>query len=95
MDRQCYYLLFMLTSWVSSADRFIREELGVTDRLRFTSGLHQYYNCTIYNNRLVSNFKIGMYLHDHKTKIQFSINDTENYILRTTKLQTSVSIVLS
>ncbi|XP_066917747.1 protocadherin Fat 1-like [Clytia hemisphaerica] len=71
-------LTFCLVSLVvfGECTRFQREELGVPDRLRFTSGKNTYYNCDIFNGQLVSNLKIGLHIYNHKSVINFAINDT-------------------
>jgi len=60
----------------TASNRFQREELGVPDRLRFTSGKNPFYHCDIVNGVLVSNLKIGIHIYDHKSIIHFVINDT-------------------
>ena len=79
--------LSLLCAGSTQCGRFAREELGTSDMVRFTSGLHKYYNCTIVGSRLTSNLKIGVYIHDHKTKIQFDINDTNTYRVSTVRIE--------
>ena len=82
------WLLYICLLYIGSiqCDRFTREELGTSDMVRFTSGLYKYYNCTVVGNKLMSNLKIGVYIHDLKTSIEFSINDTDTYVLSTVKI---------
>lgn len=68
-------------------NKFTREELGVSGRLRFTSGQDTYYNCTVVNNILVSNLKIGIFIHDHTTSIIYKINDTQSFQLTSRKIE--------
>lgn len=77
----------VLICWyVVSATRFQREELGVPDRLRFTSGKNSFYVCDIVNGQLVSNLKIGIHIYDHTSKLTFVANDT-NFIVKAKKVQ--------
>ena len=79
--------IFVLICWyVVSATRFQREELGVPDRLRFTSGKNSFYVCDIVNGQLVSNLKIGIHIYDHTSVIKFTTNDT-NFIVKAEKFQ--------
>ena len=89
-----YIASFIVYDQVESSNRFVREELGVADRLRFTSGKREHYECEIINNRLISNLKIGIYVYNHKSSIKFKINDT-NYGVETVKLENFFSAVVT
>ena len=80
-------LLFICCFSVKNCERFAREELGIADRLRFTSGANGVYNCTIYNKTVVSNLKIGVYTYDQKTILRFTLNDTSHYLVKSEKVE--------
>ena len=81
------YTIVVLFCWiVIAASRFQREELGVPDRLRFTSGKNTFYDCDIVNGKLVSNLKIGIYIYDHKLAIRYATNNT-NFMVKERKVQ--------
>ena len=80
-------LIFILTATGNvAATRFQREELGVPDRLRFTSGKNTFYECDIIDGKLVSNLKIGIYIYHHQLVINFATNDT-NFVVTKRKVQ--------
>lgn len=70
------------------SDRYAREELGISDRLRFTSGVHRFYNCTVTSSGyLSSNLKTGIFIHNYKPLLQFYINDTSTYEVTTERVE--------
>ena len=82
-----FQLLFIYWFSVKNCERFAREELGIADRLRFTSGAYGVYNCTIYNKTVISNLKIGVYTYDQKTVLRFTLNDTSHYLVKSEKVE--------
>ena len=71
-----------------SLNRYNQEDYGSVDRLRFTSAKVGYYNATIKGRkRIISDLKIGIYIHNHKTMLKYEINDTDNYMVKTWKME--------